>query len=219
MTESRTCVQCGEAFTPRREHARFCSPRCRVAWNRESVSSASPGDDALDWAMAAMLDTTGRLLRARGWDQPAGLAVITETVWWVTIVDATLVRYHPGAYRQALAAQDPARRKSIEDTFGGLRFVRNRMGVQADPGDFVHAGTARSTAPAVRVAAWKWKPVPLPALSSMPTRGQEWEMTRYRSYQDQLAGRSVGTTFTEAAGFHRLASQAGTASLARATSR
>lgn len=33
-TFPRVCEQCGQSFTASRAHARFCSPRCRVAWNR-----------------------------------------------------------------------------------------------------------------------------------------------------------------------------------------
>src|SRR5262249_50747046 len=32
--DSRSCEQCGAAFVPQREHARFCSADCRAAWNR-----------------------------------------------------------------------------------------------------------------------------------------------------------------------------------------
>ena len=32
--------------------------------------------------------------------------MISEAVWWVTIVDATLVRHHPEAYDGVLAGQD-----------------------------------------------------------------------------------------------------------------
>ena len=41
MAETRQCERCGKAFEPKREHARFCSARCRVAWNRENWSQAS----------------------------------------------------------------------------------------------------------------------------------------------------------------------------------
>jgi len=37
-------------------------------------------------------------------------------VWWVTIVDANLVRYHSGAYDQVLAGQPAADRALIEET-------------------------------------------------------------------------------------------------------
>ena len=42
VTDSRNCEQCGVLFTPRREHARFCSARCRVAWNRAERSWDCP---------------------------------------------------------------------------------------------------------------------------------------------------------------------------------
>ena len=37
--------------------------------------------------------------------------MITEAVWWVTMVDATLVRYHPDTYSDVLARQDAAERR------------------------------------------------------------------------------------------------------------
>ena len=206
MRDIRACAQCGKAFTPRREHARFCSPGCRVSWNREHVSSPSPGEGALDWAMAAMADTTARLLHASGWDRPSGFAMITEAVWWITMVDATLVRYQPDAYGHALASQDPAHRAVTEDTFGGLRFVRNRMGYEADHADFIQDRPRKSRASASRVAAWKWKTVSEPDLSSLTAAGQKWEMSRYQAYQAQLAGHPVGDTFSQAAAFLQLAS-------------
>jgi hypothetical protein len=175
-----------------------------VAWNRQQVTAPASGEPAtgegaFDWSVAAMRETTDRLLRAKGWDRPPAFAVITEAVWWVTMVDATLVRYHPGAYGAALARHDAAERTVIENTFGGLRFVRNRMGYEADHDDFIQPG------PAARLAAWTWKPVAEPALSALPPRGQDWEMTRYLAYQSQLARRTIGETFERAAAFLRRA--------------
>ena len=57
-------------FTPRREHARFCSARCRVAWNRLNASDTPAEGGALGWTITAMRETIDRLLRARGWDRP-----------------------------------------------------------------------------------------------------------------------------------------------------
>jgi hypothetical protein len=124
MADIRDCEQCGTAFEPRREHARFCSARCRVAWNREHAGST--GDTALGWSVTAMADSEQRLRQAQSLDLPQALAVISEAVWWVTMVDATVVRYHPATYDRALARVDPAARRVIEGTFAGLRFVRNR---------------------------------------------------------------------------------------------
>jgi hypothetical protein len=141
-----------------------------------------------------MRETTDRLLQAEGWDIPHSFAVITEAVWWVTMVDATL------------GLGDC--RATIEATFSGLRFVRNRMGYQADHGDFLRprvtdAGTAKG-----RVAEWTWRPVRKPGLASLPVRGQEWELARFRDYRSDLAGHTIEDTFGRAVPF--LMSAAGT---------
>src|ERR1700761_372858 len=160
MAETRRCERCGREFEPKREHARFCSARCRVAWNRENWNQVTrdqqkwgsenwadaprgpqdTGTSALRWAFTAMHDTTRRLGRVRASDRAQAFAVIGEAVWWVTIVDATLVRYYPDDYDAALARLDDARRHDVETTFGGLRFVRNRMGYHADQADFIEPG-------------------------------------------------------------------------------
>ena len=196
MAEGRACEQCGALFVPRREHARFCSARCRMAWNRRDASGWRAGEGALDWSAAAMQETTDRLLRAKDWARPQAFAAISEAVWWVTMVDATLVRYHADVYDGVLAACGAAERPVIEGTFGGLRFVRNRMGYYADHSDFIcplDGGGA--------VAAWTWRPLAPPDLAALAPGGQEWEMRRYRAYQAELAGHSVGEAFARAAAF------------------
>jgi hypothetical protein len=214
MVDARTCEYCGTLFAPRREHARFCSPRCRVAWNRRNASDSTAETGPLAWSITAMSETTDRLLRARGWDRADGFAVISEAGWWVTMVDATLVRYHPDIHTDVLASQDPAHRRMTEDTFAGLRFVRNRMGYDADPAEFIQPLDPRPGAAAPGIASWTWRPVPEPALSGLTPRGRQWEMTRYRAYQNQLASHLIGPTFTHAVAFLRLA--AGSSSLSRA---
>jgi hypothetical protein len=199
MTESRKCEQCGVLFAPRREHARFCSARCRVAWNRLNASESPAEGGALDWTITAMRETIDRLLRARGWDRPHAFAVISEGVWWVTMVDASLVRYHPDAYDGVLAGHEAPERRAIEGTFGGLRFVRNQMGYYLDHADLIAPGRGSP------IAAWTWQSVPEPGLDSLPARGQEWELTRYREYQAWLDGQPVGETFRRAAAFLRRA--------------
>ncbi len=201
VSDTRDCEQCGASFAPRREHARFCSARCRVAWNRLNASDLTAAGGALDWTITAMRETVDRLLRARGWDQPHAFAVISEAVWWVTMVDATLVRYHPDAYDGVLAGHGAADRRVIEGTFGGLRFARNRMGYYLDHADFIQPGPGGGA-----IAAWTWRSLPEPGLDTLPARGQEWEMTRYREYQAQLAAKPVGETFSRAATFLRQAS-------------
>jgi hypothetical protein len=194
-------------FTPRREHARFCSARCRVAWNREHVASPAAGEGALDWSIAAMHETVGRLQQADGWNRPHAYAAITEAVWWVTMVDATLVRYHPEIYGEILAGHDLPKQMIIEGTFTGLRFVRNRMGFEADHDQFIQPLLINSGPAAERVGAWTWKPLPEPDLALLQPRGQEWETTRYEAYQAQLANHPIGGTFSLATAFLQRAAE------------
>jgi hypothetical protein len=203
VADTRTCDQCGTTFAPRREHARFCSARCRVAWNRQTVSDRRTEASTLDWSVIAMRDATERIPRTRASNGPQAFAMISEAVWWVTIVDATLVRYHPDTYNAVLACQAGEERALIEGTLAGLRFVRNRMGYHADPADFIQPRPA----PARPVTSWTWKSLPEPALASLPPRGQEWEMARYRAYQARLRGHTIGETFSRATSFLRQASE------------
>jgi hypothetical protein len=198
VADIRDCEQCGTSFVPRREHARFCSARCRAAWNHEHMGDPAAGESALAWSITAMSDTTRRLSRVRTADRPRAFAAIAEAVWWITMVDATLVRHHPDAYDSVMAGQNPAQRQLVEETLTGLRFIRNRIGDEADLAEFVAAGEGRIT-------GWTWKPVPEPALASLSPRGQEWEMTRYRAYQAYLAGHAIGETFGRATEFLKLA--------------
>ena len=223
MAETRQCERCGREFEPKREHARFCSARCRVSWNRENWNKTSgaqqkwgsenwasaprspqdTGTSALRWAITAMHDTTRRLGRVRASDRAQAFAVIGEAVWWVTIVDATLVRHYPDVYDAALNGLAGAERAATETTFAGLRFVRNRMGYHADHADFIQPcpGESGGDAP---ITEWTWRSLPEPAVATLPPRGQEWELSRYQAYQDLLAGHSVGETFGRTADFHDL---------------
>jgi len=154
-----------------------------------------------------MRESTDRLLRAGTWDRAHGFAAISEAVWWVTMVDATLMRYHPDRYGNILSRQPPARRRVIEDTFAGLRFVRNRMGYDADPEDFIQPLDPGPGATTSCIAAWTWKPVREPALTSLTPGAREWELARYQAYQAQLAGRPAGETFGQAVAFLHLAAE------------
>jgi hypothetical protein len=216
MPDTRNCERCGRVFEPKREHARFCSARCRVAWNREHVHpdkrigarlGSENTDDpqtevtALAWSIIAMRETTERLGRVRAGDRPQAYAVIGEAVWWVTIVDATLVRYYPEAYDRALAGLPDAQRQMTEGTFAGLRFVRNRMGYCEDHSDFIQPCAGADGHRDAPITHWTWKAMPEPAVETMAPRGQVWELSRYRAYQDRLAGHTVGETFARAAAF------------------
>jgi hypothetical protein len=211
MGEDRTCEQCGAAFAPRREHARFCSARCRVAWNRAAQADKPPAEaSALQWAITAMCDTTDRLPRVTELDQPRAFAVISEAVWWVTIVDGTLVRYHPEAYDRELRSRPQGERAVIEDTLAGLRFVRNQMGQDVDHVDFIRPRGGAHRGAAGRIRDWTWNQLPEPACAALSPRSQDWELTRYRAYQSRLAGQAVGQTFRRAADFLKLAAAGAT---------
>ena len=205
MVDTRSCEQCGTLFAPRREHARFCSARCRVAWNRETTSDPAAEVSVLEWSITALLDTTERLHRFRAWDRRRACAVIGEAVWWVTMVDATLVRHYPDIYDETLACQTRAERRLIEETLTGLRIVRNQMGHGVDLLELIQPEASSPGAGAGRIAAWAWKSVPEPMLAFLPPRGQAWEMSRYHAYQAQLAGRTIGEIFGRAATFLKLA--------------
>src|SRR6266567_2011023 len=201
MVDTRQCEQCGTPFTPRREHARFCSARCRVAWNRANMSDPADELSPLQWCIGAMNEVTGRLPGVRPADQVRAFTAIAEAVWWVTIVDATLLRHHHKAYDRVMADQPRAERTLVEGTLAGLRFVRNRMGHDADLADFVGPGAGWNSSRDSRMADWSWKSPPKPALAQLTPRGQAWELTRYEAYQEYLAGRAIPETFARAATF------------------
>ncbi len=201
MADTRTCERCGTSFVPRREHARFCSPDCRAAWNRQHAGDLQAGRSALQWSITAMNDTIERLAQVTAWNPARAFAVVGEAVWWVTIVDATLVRHHLDAYDAVVAGQAPASRQLTEQTLAGLRFVRNQIGDEADLAEFINPGETAADPGNGHITGWRWKPVPAPKLTSLAPRGQAWEMTRYQAYQAQLAGRAIGQTFTQAAAF------------------
>lgn len=219
MAETRRCERCGSEFEPKREHARFCSARCRVAWNRENWNRVNRDQQkwgsenwetrrrqgtqtsALGWAITAMQDTTGRLGRVRAGNRAEAFAVIGEAVWWVTIVDATMVRYYPDEYDEALARMPAAQRRSLETMLAGLRFVRNRMGYYADHADFIQPCPDEEAGGDAPITEWAWRSLPVPAVETLPPRGQEWELSRYEAYQDRLAGHTVGETFSQTSRF------------------
>jgi hypothetical protein len=201
MADVRRCEQCGTEFLPRREHSRFCSAECRLAWNKANARHANVSAAALDWSLSAMSEAAGRLARARVLDPRHAAVAVSDATWWVTIVDATLVRYLPGAYDAALDAQAPQQRAEIEQTLAGLRYVRNQMGVHLDPSEFIAAVPAGPSGG----TALMWSPLPPPEAGELTPRGQTWERGRYLAYQERLASRSVTRTFALASRFLRLA--------------
>ena len=156
---------------------------------------------ALLWSITAMSETTARLAQTATWDRARAYAAVGEAVWWVTLVDATLVRHHPDPYDNVMAGQSPAQREQIEATLAGLRFVRNRIAGEADLATFIRAAAPGRDPDNGHVTGWTWKPVPPPALASLPPRAQAWEQARYQAYHAQLAGHTLGEVFRRAATF------------------
>lgn len=209
VSDPRSCEQCGSAFVPHREHARFCCGSCRDLWERERGGDVTTGSSVLRWTVTAMRNLTEWLASAGVQDRSQAFEAISEAVWWVTMVDATLDRHHLEAYENVIRAQPAAERKVIEETLCGLRFVRNQMGYHIDPDDFIEPAqnrAGRAGGPTGPLTAWSWRPLPEPDLSLLAARGRAWEMTRYHAYQSQLAGHYMGETFGRAAAFLRLAS-------------
>lgn len=198
MAEIRKCAQCALKFTPRREHARFCSAVCRMAWNRDHDGVPAAPAAAIDWSVTAMTEAAGRFAWAPTRELARAAAAVSETVWWITLIDATLVRYHRRDYEIAMAGQVPGRRGKIEHTLAGLRHVRNQLGGAIDPAVFI--GPAPGADHEKRAAGWVWNLLPKPELTGPPD-SLEWELSRYRSYQSRLAGRDVARTFTRCAAF------------------
>jgi anti-sigma B factor antagonist len=196
VTDSRSCEQCAAMFVPQREHARFCGGDCRAAWNREHLGDPAVDASALTWSIAAMSEASARLPAVRGWDQAQAFAAIGEAVWWITMVDATLVRHHPGVYDTAMAVHTPGERRLIEETLAGLRFVRNWISRGAGLGETIETGTGSR-----RITHWTWQPIGKPALATLAPRAQAWELARYRAYHARLAGQAIGKTFGHALAF------------------
>jgi hypothetical protein len=78
------------------------------------------------------------------------------------------------------------------------------MGYHADHADFIEPCVDEAGVGDAPITEWTWRPLPEPAVATLPPRGQEWELSRYTAYQDVLVGRSVGDTFGRTADFHDL---------------
>lgn len=150
----------------------------------------------LTWSMAAMSEATARLPAVKVWDKPQAFAAIGEAVWWITMVDATLVRHHPAAYDTAMAARTLAERELLVEALAGLLFVRNWIGRGARLDEIMDTGAGTR-----HITQWTWKPVGEPALAELRPRARAWELARYRAYQACLAGHAIGKTFGQAATF------------------
>ena len=116
-----------------------------------------------------------------------------------------LVRPHPEAYDAVMAGQGAPRRRLIEGPLAGLRFVRNRIGDEADLAAFIEPSKAGPGEG--HITGWKWRPVPEPELGSLPPPGQAWEM-RCQAHQAHLSGHNIAERFGLAAEFLKLATAA-----------
>lgn len=181
-----------------------------MAWNHQHSADTDPRAEAraLEWSVTAMRDATSRLSGYRTQDPARALTMVGEAVWWVTIVDARLVRHYLGTYDGVMARYTPRERRLIEGTLGGLRFVRNQMGADTGQVDFVEppAAPAGPAGPAGSagdpdLTTWRWRSAPDPPAGSPAARGKAWELTRYEAYDAHLAGRTLGEVFGRAAAF------------------
>ncbi len=206
---NRRCAQCGTVFTPRREHARFCSPDCRVGWNRDHLTDAVAEERALEWSLTGMQDVIEQLDLDRPADPAAAFSAVAEAVWWTTIIDARLIRQYMDLYDAVLDAHLPAQQPMIEGTLAGLRFVRNQMSADGQRG-FIEPPASVDNGVVV-TAAWRWAHRPEPPLSELPAHMRPWVMTRYQAYEQWLADDSVGQVFQRAGGFLNLAASRVTA--------
>lgn len=179
------------------------------------VTDPAADVSSLPSAIAAMSEATARLPTVKVWDQAEALAAIGQAVWWITVVDATLVRHHPDVYDAVHAAQAPAERLLIKPTLAGLRFARGWISRGTGLEEGIQTGGPG--AGIRRITQWTWRPVREPALASFPPRGQAWEMARYRAYQAHLADHTIGETVGRAVTFLTLTG-ANTASAPAASS-
>ncbi|HEX4255717.1 MAG TPA: hypothetical protein VH089_11545 [Streptosporangiaceae bacterium] len=205
MTGSRGCAQCGTVFTPRREHARFCSAECRIRWNRDHLTDSVAEERALEWSLAGMRDITERLEACRPEDAAVAFSAVAEAVWWVTIIDARLIRQYMDIYDAVLDAHSATRRPMIEGTLAGLRFVRNQSSNEAFSASFISPPAGSNGHGSGVTAAWRWNSIPEPALSQLPDDIRSWEQDRYQAYQAWLADHVVADVFQRATGFLNLA--------------
>jgi hypothetical protein len=82
------------------------------------------------------------------------------------------------------------RRRKTEGTLEGLRYVRNQFGTSVDPAEFVRPAVGDDVA-----NGWAWRPLPQPGLGGLAVRARQWELSRYRAYQERLAERDIARTF------------------------
>ncbi len=157
-----------------------------------------------------MAEATERLSKVRVTDSAKAFAVVGEAVWWVTIVDATMVRYHPDSYDLVLGKQSECERDLTEQTLAGLRFVRNQMSLEDDRADYIgrRDGDGDGEPGGTWLTEWVWKSMPEPSADAGQQLALSWKLARYEGYQAGLAGRTVGESFDRVVAFLKLATAA-----------
>ena len=185
-----------------------------MAWNRDHLTDAVAEERALEWSLAGMHDVIEWLAGHQPADEATAFEAVGEAVWWVTIIDARLIRQYMDLYDAVLAAHPQVQHPVIEGTLTGLRYVRNQLGEDHRPGRFIEPPAPGAPAETV-TAAWRWVQLPEPGLTELLVHGQPWELTRYQAYEQWLAGNSVGQVFQRAGDFLNLATSRATASALR----
>jgi hypothetical protein len=192
-----------------------------MLWHRDHGEGPVAGDAVLHWSMPLMRNAI-RALTTTGLELSAGYAAISDPVWAVTIVDAAIIRRHPGLYDEMLAAQPRRTRRALEDSLAGLRYVRNHIPNHLAVANFAsprcggydpahRTGPGNKSRPSAAaptqqtptgqvptgqtlsgVMGWQWLSAPPPDLSDQQGNAQPWEIHRYQAYHARLAGRPVG---------------------------
>lgn len=140
----------------------------------------------LEWCIQAMLRAFERV-RSTGWNDVVGqYAAVSETLFWIDIVEAELRRkYHPH-YEAALNDQP----FNIRSVLKGLLWARNRITHEVDE---IHYLMATATSADSFAAEWTWQ--------SLPPRpaGRYQDPDGYAVYESAVVGKSVVTTLLDVA--------------------
>jgi hypothetical protein len=150
---------------------------------------------AVGWSVEAMISAADRVSMIPA-NQPAkAFAAFAEALWWITVVNDSLVNRFPDAYVAAAKLWPPG----VKDTVAGLRSVRHRIAHEVDlveffqpvASEFPYLGIERG------ITAWTWKSVP------PPTRTFQRDVEGHQAYERAVAGQNVVGVFSYALSFFR----------------
>jgi hypothetical protein len=163
-------------------------------WARSSSRNAAESHRSVPLISTTTVSHPCAAARSRGQGPVSVVPMNSEAVWWITIVDGILVRYHPDGYDAVLSGQQAVGRDLIEGTLA-LDALRQDQGRPAcGPRRFIEPDAPRDGS----VAAWRWASVPEPVLRP---RGRACEASRYRDYEACLPGHPVEETSGRARAF------------------